>query len=1008
MKKFTLLLALWLLATAAVFAQDWAKNLGGTGTTDGTFPGENTVVATATDNADNVFALVVYRGTLTLGATTYTAPGNKNAYNPRGIVLVKYGSTGNVLWSVPLSNADGKFLDAYKLAVDANGDAVIGGEYQPAYANAMAPELDFGGGKTVTKDYQIIIAKYNGADGSCTFVKPFDKTTVTAVEQNAPTRTLTVFGLDNATNIYLVTMQQGATINEGSTIRKLDPNGDVQWTVNNGVAVQINVGVVDGNGNMVVQAALGTSSVQPSQFDLATETYPYAYKGYNILASFDNSGALKWTKVFKNGGAIFSQALDVDAAGNIYFIHGGNISDASNSPYGLLSDTGSGDYPIVKLNANGDLQKVVYRSYKNFNGAERRIAVNKATGEVYLYGIYSTYNNQPLIHGDLLHTGANNIGYLAILRYNSNLEETGGSFGINAAILGISNPLIHSTASGKLIISANIGMSGATTVGNTSLTGTKNKDAFITLMPSPTFIQGTTTTWLGGTTDWNSASNWSNGLPDANKKAVIPTGLSKYPTTFPATPTMGIFEVAQGVTLTALPADLKVTGKFINNGSIALTNLNSGNYTFTGFGIDVDGTGTVSLTANGYGTFTWNTAYAIKQKLILNSNVLITLNSNMQANEIQLDGSTKIYTGTSYQVRILSSLPNALTGFNSTRYIYGGGSLYRATATNGTYDFPLGDFNYYQPTKISFTNNTTVSNIVAKYASTAPTPTTLPATCKVNEVAITGYLSGLGVWTFTPNVAMSAGSYDIEIAASAYTSTAADKIALIKRANSFSDWAGLGHWVLTVINTSSFPNTVTAKLTGLTSFSDFAFGVAASTIPATLPVNLTQFTAKAQNNSVLLNWQTSMELNSDKFVVEHSTDGQNFTAIGEVKAKGTTGLSSAYNYRDVLPQSGWNYYKLMQVDNDGKTTELGIRTVNFGIPTSDIKLFPNPATDYFSIAGNTSPVSKVILTDLSGKTVLEKVNPSAKVALPNLPYGIYVLKVNYANGTVSKHKLSIK
>ena len=545
-------MVLWLLAVASVFAQDWAIGLGGTGATSGTFPGENTVVATASDASENVFALIVFRGTLTLGSTTYTAPGTSSSYNPKGVALVKYSNTGSVLWSVPLSNADSKFLDAYKLAVDANGDAIIGGEYLPYYANGSAAELDFGGGKTVTKSYQIIIAKYNGADGSCTFVKPFDVT-----EQSRPTRTLTVFGVDNANNIYLATMQQGGLVDEGSTLRKLDSNGDVVWTVNNGVGVQINIGAVDTNGNIVVQAGLGTSSVQPSEFVLATQTFPYAYYGYSILASFDDTGALKWTKIFKNGGAVFSSALAIDATGNIYFIHGDNLNNASDSPYGILSDTGNGNYALVKLNANGDLQNTVYRSYRNFNGMDRKIAINKSTGDVYLYQTYSAYSsNPPLVHGDLLYTGANNNAYLSILRYNSNLQETGGYFGIYSTSLGLSYPLVQTTLTGKFIISANIDMSGPTTVGSSQLTGTKNKDGFITLMPSPNFIQGVTTTWLGISTDWNSAGNWSNGVPTTDKKAVIPAGLSKYPTTFPASPTVGVFEVLPGVTLTALPTDL--------------------------------------------------------------------------------------------------------------------------------------------------------------------------------------------------------------------------------------------------------------------------------------------------------------------------------------------------------------------------------------------------------------------------------------------------------------------
>lgn len=1002
MKRFYLFFIILIVGINSLYAQapgapyNWANQIKGTGETTGIFQGENVVVALQTDASDNTFALMTYRGNVTLGGTTYTAAtGTTSQALPYGVILIKYSSSGEFLWAAPLSDANKKFIRPNVLAVDAAGNAIVGAEYLPTYASGGSPELDFGGGKTLTNSYQVVLAKYAAADGSCLFVKPFD---VTAPSR--PTYLITLLGCDAASNIYFASNQQGGLIDEGSKLRKLDSNGDMVWTVENEKSVQCQGGSVDPNGNIMAGFGLGTSSQQPASYRIGTITFPISLYGSGVTACFDNTGVVKWTKVFKDIGA--ARPI-MDNNGNGYFIHSSNIGTASNSPYNLLSDPGSGDYPIVKIDPDGNLLKVKYRSYKNFNNtATNKLSINKATGEVYLIGDYVAYSGTAITHGDLVFSGTVNKRYVAILKYDTDLEEKGGHFGIASS--SAATGFLTSTVSdnNNIITASYLPLSQTATIGAATFTGTKSKDAFLVSLPGSTITPPLFTKWKGITTTWNDVQNWDNGIPTADIKAQIPAGLSKYPTTFPANPTVGIFEVLPGVTLTAIPTDLKVTALFKNNGNITLTLSTA----FNGFGIDLEGTGTLSITGTTFGTFTWNTGvYRIKQKLILNTQAGITLSSNMEANEIQLLGNSKIFTA-SYQVKVLSNSPTALIGFDNAKYIYGTGGLYRATATNGTYDFPLGDVSYYQPTKISFTDNTSVSYIVAKYANAAPTPVTPPTSCRVNGVVITGYLSGLGTWTFTPDVIMSAGSYDIETIASVTTSAAADRIALIKRTNSSSPWAGLGTWVLTVKNTSSFPNTVTAKLTGLTSFSDFTFGVAGNTIPNTpLPVKLTNFTAKADFNTTLLNWETASELNNDKFVIERSEDGNHFVQLGEVKGKG---IASFYSYRDAAPANGYNYYRLKQVDFDGSFAYSEVKTVKFTLSEEAVKLYPNPAANSFTIVGVAKSIAAVRLMDLLGRTV-SSTYTNHKVEIPNqLPNGIYLVKISYQDGTSNQQKIILK
>lgn len=83
-----------------------------------------------------------------------------------------------------------------------------------------------------------------------------------------------------------------------------------------------------------------------------------------------------------------------------------------------------------------------------------------------------------------------------------------------------------------------------------------------------------------------------------------------------------------------------------------------------------------------------------------------------------------------------------------------------------------------------------------------------------------------------------------------------------------------------------------------------------------LPVELVSFTATDQGTMVGLDWSTSMETGTDRFVVERSADGIAYHAIGQVDAMNGTGIHS-YEWSDHTPLEGLNYYRLMTVDHDG-------------------------------------------------------------------------------------------
>jgi uncharacterized repeat protein (TIGR03803 family) len=168
-----------------------------------------------------------------------------------------------------------------------------------------------------------------------------------------------------------------------------------------------------------------------------------------------------------------------------------------------------------------------------------------------------------------------------------------------------------------------------------------------------------------------------------------------------------------------------------------------------------------------------------------------------------------------------------------------------------------------------------------------------------------------------------------------------------------------------------------------------------------LPVEWLTFNAQKREQTALLTWKTAQEQNSDRFEIERSANGITFNFIGTIRAAGNTSSITNYSFIDDSPLNETNYYRLKQIDIDGKFTYSKIVSVNFG-NTEKIVVFPNPASDrlYISLPQG-SNYTLVRITDASGKLVLQKNIPgsSAIIELPvqSLTRGWYILQLTGDN-----------
>lgn len=168
-----------------------------------------------------------------------------------------------------------------------------------------------------------------------------------------------------------------------------------------------------------------------------------------------------------------------------------------------------------------------------------------------------------------------------------------------------------------------------------------------------------------------------------------------------------------------------------------------------------------------------------------------------------------------------------------------------------------------------------------------------------------------------------------------------------------------------------------------------------------LPVTLLNFEVDCENGFTVLNWSTASEINNDYFVIEKSTDAINFFPIATVQGNGNSNTVLSYTYTDETPNYATTYYRLKQVDFDGKFEYFNVVvstcTADENFNVNQLQLNDN----VFGFTINTSSSEKltVYLYDYRGRIisqetiVVNKGNNPISLSKPHLSDGIYMLNI---------------
>jgi hypothetical protein len=395
--------------------------------------------------------------------------------------------------------------------------------------------------------------------------------------------------------------------------------------------------------------------------------------------------------------------------------------------------------------------------------------------------------------------------------------------------------------------------------------------------------------------------------------------------------------------------------------------------------------GTVSQTVGG-------------SKPTLFENVVINNASGVQiSNDLVVTNSLSftagnILTGLYDTVIVLNTSTSSILNMDVDKAV--DGNLRRYVST-GIYHFPLIDDDDYLPATIEILNVGSMHFISGKFITTSlEIP---PAGLAVGGTPIVAFLDK-GYWNFTPDNG-SGVQYNITLTSRGHTNGAAlpEQHAVFKRDG--GDWLSVGTHVNST-QTGSGTDPISATRSGLTGFSDFIIGLSES---YPLPIVLKSFYGIGYSGYNELFWETSSELNNQYFIIEHSTDGEEYQEAGRVNGAGTSNYSIKYTFRHTPVVGDIHYYKLTQVDYNGRTVsypeiviinnESGKKDLIFTeLKTSRIKFSLNSDYDQDIQVWVVDQLGKTVATSqyqvVNGYNTLE-LNPTG------INQGAYIFRVHY-------------
>ncbi len=474
------------------------------------------------------------------------------------------------------------------------------------------------------------------------------------------------------------------------------------------------------------------------------------------------------------------------------------------------------------------------------------------------------------------------------------------------------------------------------------------------------------TVWNGSSnSNWFLANNWCGNAPSETVSAYIPENTANnIVINADGAVTNSIF-IQSGVSLFINPTkNLDVYGSWMNNGTITP---NSGTVNFKG-------ANPVTIGGSSVSSF-------FQLNINKSSTNAITLTQNMQITGSITFVDGHIATGAN---RVIFQDNSTYTGASDSSHISG---LVRKIG-NDAFTFPIGKNNLYAPVSISAPADI-AHYFEAEYFDTNP-DVSFDNTSKEGSI---NHISTREYWNISRNSGPSSNvsvSLSWSTARSGVVQTPSEL--LLAHWNG-SQWENLGNGA---ISGSTSNGTITSGAL-VSNFSPFTIGSGTPNNP--LPIELGEFNAVLDNNKIKLNWTTITEKNNDYFIIERSKNGESWEQLRQVKGAGTSSQLLNYKEIDYAPLDGISYYRLKQVDFDGKYSFSQIRAVDSkNFQATQLDLYPNPVTGNVVTLNSERDIinGKLTIYSVAGNVVYEEDNlfgKTVELSTQNLSKGTYILEI---------------
>lgn len=390
-----------------------------------------------------------------------------------------------------------------------------------------------------------------------------------------------------------------------------------------------------------------------------------------------------------------------------------------------------------------------------------------------------------------------------------------------------------------------------------------------------------------------------------------------------------------------------------------------------------------------------------------------------QNNALRMDNGTIVLNGgtSTNPIYFVINQPNQFGIVRNSGAIISDGEFSRLkwnirTAT-GNFEFPFGTTSAYVPLKLNITSagtesgtgSFTVSSWYTASNAVWPNGTSLCGTATENDVTDR-------FWVITPDGYSTNPTSDVYFY---YNATAeldgiSETELQMQRWNPSCCGASTCKWETPPVGTA-VPASDYVLVSSLSGFSPWAM-IRQS---APLPIELLYFKARwkdPQYTAVQLEWETAIEINNDYFEIQRSKDAVNFSTIKTVPGAGNSSQVISYTVYDTDPEKeATSYYRLKQVDYDGKYSYSNIEALNAPSDINLITIYPNPSkenVDFLVYSSEDSYVS-VWAIDVAGKLVisekreLKKGVNKQRLKISHLSNGNYVLQLS-ANENVKTEK----